>query len=196
MFTMKPVIKYFVLIIISNFIITKNYCQNSISTFDFEGNTKNEKYEFVGKGFTFERGIDGRSLFIQSNNTEFNNVTLQDLSFDGKKSFTVQFWLNSKSKKPSVLISQKEFLNKGILSQKNKGWVLYSSNGTLAWSIGSGKRRLNYERDNGNKMELADGAWHQITMTYKKESSEVRLYQDGQNIGIYNEVLIFLIRIQ
>jgi endonuclease/exonuclease/phosphatase (EEP) superfamily protein YafD len=182
---MKLIIKYLVVIILSNFINISIYGQNNILEFDFEGNTKSENHEFTGKGFTFVDGIDDQSLSIQSGNNEYNYLTLQDLSFDQKASFTIQFWINSKSKKPTVLISQKKFLNKGINAQKNKGWVLYSSNGTLAWSIGSGKRRLNYERDNDDKVRLADGIWHQITMTYNKESSEVRLYQDGKNIAIY-----------
>ena len=71
------------------------------------------------------------------------------------------------------------------MAQKNPGWVLYSSGGTLAWSIGSGDRRINYERDNGEKMPLNDGVWHQITVTYNKEHSEFRLYYDGRNRAIY-----------
>ena len=104
---------------------------------------------------------------------------------DNSKDFTVHFRIKTKSSQPTVLLSQKEFPDKSIKSQKNKGWVLYFSGGTFAWSVGSGDRRLNYERENGDKMPVNDGEWHQITMTYSKDLSEIRLYYDGLNKAIY-----------
>ena len=47
------------------------------------------------------------------------------------------------------------------------------------------ERRINYERDNGEKMPVNDGNWHQITITFSKENSEFRLYYDGHNKAIY-----------
>jgi len=106
-------------------------------------------------------------------------------TLDNSKDFSVQFRIKTNSSEPTVLLSQKLFPDKSISSQKNKGWVLYSSGGTFAWSVGSGDRRLNYERDNGSNMPLDDGKWHQITMTYSRELSEFRLYYDGHNRAIY-----------
>ena len=150
--------------------------------FNFEGNVNSINYQFEGEGYRFVDGIDGQSLSMQPDN---NNLILNDLLIDGTKDFTIQFWIQTSSNKPAVILSQKQFLDKSISSQKNKGWVLYTSGGTFAWSIGSGDRRLHYERENGDKMPLCDGEWHQITMTYKDKLSEVSLYYDGNNKAIY-----------
>lgn len=154
--------------------------QNRLLRFNFEGNLKSKNAEFEGKTYQFSKGIDGLSLSMQANSLALNNLFI-----DGSKDFSLQFWVQTFSDKPTVLLSQKQFLDKSIRSQKNKGWVLYTSGGTFAWSIGSGDRRLNYERANGNKMPLCDGQWHQITMTYSKQRSEVHLYYDGHNKAIY-----------
>jgi exonuclease III len=159
--------------------------KNKPLKFDFNGNTKSEKHEFIGDDFFFEKGLEGQCLSVKQNNT-FNNLKLNTLSLNSNESFSIQFWIKTTSKTPTVFLSQKEFRDKGIMSQKKPGWALYSSGGALGWSIGSGKRRLNYERDNGYKMPLADGKWHQITMTYSKKSSEIRLYFDTKNIAVYN----------
>ncbi len=84
-----------------------------------------------------------------------------------------------------VFVSQKQFKDKSIDSQKNKGWALYSSGGTFGWSVGSGSRRLNYERDNGQIMPINDGKWHLLALTYNKELNEFRLYYDGNNVAIH-----------
>jgi len=84
-----------------------------------------------------------------------------------------------------VILSQKEFSDKGLKSQHKAGWVLYFSNGTWAWNMGSGDRRLTYERENGQIMPLNDGKWHQLTMTYNHLRSEVRLFYDGDNKVLY-----------
>lgn len=152
--------------------------------FKFNSHVKSDHYRFLGKGYTFQEGIDEKSLTISSEEN-FNNLILEDFKLNSNQSFSVQFWVKTTSKKPTVFLSQKQFTDKSILSQKNTGWVLYSSGGTLGWSIGSGNRRLNYERDNGNMMPICDGEWHQITMTYNKVLSETRLYYDAQNIAVY-----------
>ena len=46
-----------------------------------------------------------------------------------------------------LFLSQKTFTNKGFGAQKKAGWALYGSEGTFAWSVGSGDRRINYERE-------------------------------------------------
>ena len=152
--------------------------------FNFDRNTEAKNYTFIGDHFSYEDGLEGQSLSIQPNKG-FSNLELDHMVLDGKQSFSIQFWIKTTSKNPTVFLSQKEFLNKGITAQQNSGWAIYASEGTFAWSIGSGKRRLNYERDNGKKLPINDGVWHQITMTYSKELSEVRLYYDGYNKAIY-----------
>ncbi|GGK45977.1 MULTISPECIES: endonuclease/exonuclease/phosphatase family protein [Flavobacteriaceae] len=182
---MKQIVSIILSLLMSNAVVSQTINNNTPIQFSFNESLNCENYGFKGVNYHFTKGIEGEALFLKSINQEFNNLKLQGLSIDGTTSFTIQFWVNTTSSKPTVLISQKEFKNKGISSQKNKGWVLYNSGGTLGWSIGSGKRRLNYERDNGDKMPLSNGIWHQITMTYEKELSEVRLYYDGLNVAIY-----------
>ncbi len=152
--------------------------------FDFNDNVTYRSFAFEGENIFFTKGIDGQALSVSSN-TNFNHLSLANLPLDGTSDFSIQFWVKTTSDKPTVILSQKGFLNKSIKSQKNPGWAIYSSGGTFAWAIGSGKRRLNYERDNGNKMPLTDGSWHQLTMTYNKELSEIRLYYDGHNKAVY-----------
>ena len=85
-----------------------------------------------------------------------------------------------------VLLSQKNYEDNSLAAQKAPSWVFYMSNGTWAWNMGSGKRRITHERDNGEHMPLNDGRWHQLTMTYDGARSEVRLYYDGHNKVVYN----------
>ena len=90
--------------------------------FDFEGNTNSDNYQFNGDGFSFEKGIDGQCLLIQSNGG-FNSLKLESLPLDGRTSFSVQFWIKTTTKDPTLLLAQKEFANKGISAQKNTGWA-------------------------------------------------------------------------
>lgn len=175
------------LLCMSHFGISQSKLENKNSDslqFSFNDNVKTENYEFKGQDYSFVKGLDGNALSIKAGK-RYNSLKLDNIFLDGKTSFTVQFWVKTKSEKPTVLLSQKEFRDKSIGSQKKAGWVLYSSEGTFAWSIGSGKRRLTYERDNGELMPLNDGDWHQLTMTYDVDLSEAKLYYDGQNKAVY-----------
>ncbi len=129
-------------------------------------------------------GIEGQALALIPDKG-YNNLNIENVSLDGTKNFSIQCWIKTISINPTVFLSQKSFNNKGIDAQKNAGWALYHSEGTFAWNIGSGKRRINYERDNGKMMPVNDGEWHQISITYSKELSEFRLYYDGHNKAIY-----------
>ena len=153
--------------------------------FDFDQHVSSGAYAFSGERIAYTDGIDGQALVLNPDNG-YDNLTLNLASLDGTKDFSVQCWIKTRSTKPTVFLSKKNFSNKGIVAQKNIGWVLYSSGGTFGWSVGSGDRRINYERDNGEKMPINDGEWHQITITYSKEQAEFRLYYDGQNAAIYN----------
>ncbi len=153
--------------------------------FNFESNVKSKNLELIGEGYSFDQGIEGQALYIKSDNG-FVNLNVSDLMLDGTKDFSIQCWIKTDSKNPTVFLSQKDFKSKGITDQKNAGWALYSSGGTFAWSIGSGSRRIKYERDNGKRMPVNDGQWHQLTLTYSKELSQFCLYYDGHNKAIYN----------
>ena len=85
-----------------------------------------------------------------------------------------------------VFLAQKDLVDNSLASQKQAGWVFYTSGGTWAWNMGSGSRRLTYERDNGEHMPLNDGRWHQLTMTYSSHLSEIRLFYDGENRVTYH----------
>ena len=159
--------------------------EKAILQFNFENNIKSKNLKLNGKGYSFVKGVDGQALYIKPENG-YNNLNVSNLILNGTKDFSIQCWIKTTSKNPTALLSQKEFTNKGITAQKNAGWALYSSGGTFAWSIGSGDRRIKYERDNGKKMPVNDGQWHLLTLTYSKELSQFCLYYDGHNKAIYN----------
>jgi exonuclease III len=152
--------------------------------FSFDEKINNERYSFEGRNYDFAIGIEGQALDLKHTKGS-RPLYIDPLPIDTKGNFTIQFWVKTTSQSPTVFISQKDFSNKGMTSQKNKGWALYSAGGTFAWSIGSGERRINYERDNGLKMPITDGEWHQLTMSYNKALKEIRLYYDGINAAIY-----------
>jgi len=153
--------------------------------FDFENNVESKNLKLSEKGYSFVQGVDGQALKIKPD-IGYNNLNVSNQILDGTKDFSIQCWIKTDSKNPTIFLSQKDFANKGITAQKNAGWALYSSGGTFAWSIGSGDRRIKYERDNGKKMPVNDGQWHQLTLTYSKELSQFCLYYDGHNKAIYN----------
>ena len=153
-------------------------------TFDFEKDLKSCNLVFKGDNVQFTKGIKGFAVRLDPKK-EYSQIYLENISLDASKDFTVLFWIKTNSDRPAVFISQKDFKNKSIGEQKNPGWALYSSGGTLAWCIGSGKRRINYERSNGNKMPIDDGKWHQLALTYSQRLTEARLYFDGRNVAIY-----------
>ncbi|MFC2166408.1 endonuclease/exonuclease/phosphatase family protein [Acidobacteriota bacterium] len=159
--------------------------ENAPLQFNFENNVKSKNLELSGKGYSFVQGVEGQALYINPDK-DYNNLTVSNLELNGTKDFSIQCWIKTNSKNPTVFLSQKDFAGKGITNQKNAGWALYSSGGTFAWSIGSGSQRIEYERDNGKKMPVNDGQWHQLTLTYKKELSQFCLYYDGHNKATYN----------
>ena len=163
---------------------TRDTSERPFLMFDFNENVTSGHYKFKGNDFTYAEGIKGKALVFDPEKGN-GHLRLDSLLLDGSKDFSVQFWVKTSSNKPMVFLSNKVFDNKGIIAQKNAGWVLYSSNGTFAWSLGSEDRRINYERDNGDKMPINDGTWHQLTLTYNRASSEYRLYYDGQNTAVY-----------
>jgi len=102
--------------------------------------------------------------------------------------FSVQFWMRTVADAAQrfVVLSKKAPPDNSLASQKLSGWVFSVSGGTWAWNMGSGTRRITYERDNGQHMPLNDGRWHQLTMTYDSAGSVIRLFYDGDNKVSYN----------
>jgi len=140
-------------------------------------------------GTTFTAGLAGSALSMTPGNAP-SLLALESagLPLDPNEDFSVQYWVRTTadSDRRFVLLSHKEFVDNSLASQKQPGWVFYVSDGTWAWSIGSGNRRLSYERDNGERMPVNDGRWHQLTMTYDSALSQVRLFYDGHNKVVYN----------
>ncbi|MEM8889025.1 MAG: endonuclease/exonuclease/phosphatase family protein [Bacteroidota bacterium] len=158
--------------------------QAPVLALDFEGDPMGTQFSWQTNKLDFTKGIAGQALQLRPEKA-YPDLKLSGISLDGSTDFSLSFWMKTTSAKPMVFLSQKRFGNKSIAAQKNPGWVLYSSGGSMGWSIGSGERRINYERDNGNKMPLNDGKWHQLAMTFNKDLREFRLYYDGFHVAAY-----------
>ena len=163
-----------------------------IAEYEFEGNINNAGKTSVkgsiGGKIAFAQGLEGQALRLKSGGSlAYLTFDSQNLPFDRTKDFSVQCWIKTTmdSKKPFVILSQKEYIDNSLASQKKAGWVLYSYGGTWAWTIGSDGRRVTHENENGQHMPLNDGKWHQLTMTYNSAQSVVRLFYDGDNKALY-----------
>jgi exonuclease III len=164
-----------------------------VARFGFDGNVDNAAGTTVdgviGGTLSFVEGLDGQALSLTSVDSPAPlALDNENLPFDRSEDFSVQSWVRTTagSDRRMVVLSQKEFADNSLASQKQSGWVFYISDGTWAWNMGSGARRITYERDNGEHMPLNDGRWHQLTMTYDSARAEVRLFYDGQNKVVYN----------
>lgn len=138
---------------------------------------------------SFTRGLVGDAVRLSTDDSPtFLTLDGNVPSSDRTEDFSAQFWVRTTAgaDQRMVLLSRKQVPDNSLASQKHAGWAYYVSDGTWAWSIGSGGRRLTYERDNGEHMPLNDGRWHQLTMTYDSARAEVRLYYDGHNKVVYN----------
>ncbi len=134
------------------------------------------------------QGLQGSALNLNPTTASKKTLNIDNLPFNQNQDFSLQFWVRTTAdaNQKFTLLSQKLFPDNSLKSQKNKGFVFYHSHGTWAWNIGSGNRRLTYERDNGSRMPLNDGRWHQLAMTYEKQKSTLRLFYDGINWVTYN----------
>jgi len=137
----------------------------------------------------FVRGLDGEALRLRTTSSA-TTLTIDDggLTAGPDQAFSVQCWVRTTAAndRRMVLLSHKHHPDNSLRSQKAPGWAFYLSGGTWAWTLGAGKRRITYERDNGSRMPLNDGRWHQLTMTYDAALGQVWLYYDGRNRAIYS----------
>ena len=162
-----------------------------IALLDFEANSPSASGNklSIDPSLNFTKGLVGKALNL-SRGRAYSSLALSDDVFrlDPKRDFSVQCWVKTapEFKNTAVILSQKNFQDNSLASQKNAGWALYTHGGTWAWNMGSGNRRITHERDNGTYQPLNDGKWHQLTMTYNAERSEIRLFYDGDNKALYN----------
>ena len=159
-----------------------------VALFSFDGTWDAVADASEGGEPSFVDGLDGQALSLRSDGSSFLTIDPDNLPLDNARDFSVQFWTRTDmdSGQQFVLLSHKEFVSNSLPSQKRPGWAFYVSGGTWAWTIGSGTRRITYERDNGRHMPLTDGRWHQLTMTYSGDRGEIRLFYDGENKAIYH----------
>ena len=138
----------------------------------------------------FASGLVQKSLTIGSRELPpLATVRLEEnLKLNTGDDFSIEFWVRTTTNESNrfVVLSKKDILDNSLASHKQKGWAFCVSDGTWAWNIGSGTRRLTYERDNGQHMPINDGRWHQLAMTYDGSASLIRLYFDGANWVTYN----------
>ena len=136
----------------------------------------------------FVQGLSGKAIRFHSEGaaTEVQFAGTQ-LPFRAGQDFSVMFWVRSTASDATrmVLLAHKEIADVSLAAQKQPGWAFSMANGTWAWNLGSGGRRLRYERDNGEHMPLNDGKWHQLAMTYDHQLALVRLFYDGINAASY-----------
>ncbi len=164
-----------------------------VAQFAFEGNAENTagtpiKGAAAGSP-SYSEGLQGRGLELgTADGSVFFTLPAEALPIRVDRDFSVQFWMrtDAESGRRFVLLSTKEFPENNVPAQRGSGWTFYTSYGTWAWTMGSGSRRITYERENGSRMPLNDRLWHQLTMTYSRALSQVRLFYDGVNWVTYN----------
>lgn len=162
--------------------------------FSFDGGTapsRGSANVSVSGNPEFVKGLNGPAIRIPTQpqpGATFLQCTVDEPQLSAERDFSLQFWvrttMNSESK--GVLLTTKNYPDNSLHSQKQPGWVFYVSNGTWAWNVGSGKRRVTYERSNGQYMPINDGRWHQLAMTHSADEDLVRLYFDGKNMVTYH----------
>ena len=165
----------------------------SAETSRFDGTTANAETSGVdgleAGTVSFVSGLAGEALRFEPQDPPASlTLAFDSVPFRADRDFSVEFWMRTEAAPDQrfVVLSQKDFGDNSLASQKNPGWVFFMSGGTWAWSLGSGSRRITYERDNGQHMPLNDGRWHQLAMTYSAERAEVRLFYDGVNWVTYH----------
>lgn len=158
--------------------------------FDFEGNTTatgDTAIQAAGNNLGFAAGVAGKAAHFGAADQP-GSISFAAPAPDPAKDFSISFWVRTTlpAEQSAVLLSQKEFGDRSLASQKSPGWVIYASGGTWAWNMGSGKRRITHEHDRPARMPLNDGKWHQLAMTYDATQAEVRLYYDGDAKAVYH----------
>ena len=162
-----------------------------VARFRFDGNVESATGTRAGEagatGASFVDGLAGQAVSLSPDDAS-TFLTLPLASLGSGSDFSIRFWVRSDadSDRRFVVLSQKKFADNSLASQKTPGWAFYMSGGAWAWTAGAGSRRITYERDNGTRMPLNDGRWHQLAMTHNSALSEIRLFYDGVNWVTYH----------
>ncbi len=159
--------------------------------FSFDGSLENRSqngFSANGTDLKFGKGLGGKALKIQPMRTEATAVVGTEDLFNPQNSFSIEFWIRTtlSPNQHMILLSSKSIDDFSLRSQKKRGWCFGAANGSWSWNIGSGERRLTYYRDNGRAMPVNDGRWHQLAMTFDRQTGLVRLFFDGDNWVTYN----------
>ena len=165
-----------------------------VAQFAFEGNVENlagTPLEGTLAGNpSFSEGLQGQALRLEADDgSVFFSIPAEALPVGVDQDFSVQFWMRTEAESSTTVRAScrpRSIPQNNVPAQRGSGWTFYTSYGTWAWTMGSGSRRITYERENGSRMPLNDGQWHQLTMTYSSALSEVRLFYDGVNWVTYN----------
>lgn len=160
--------------------------------FSFDGNTTpgTGSVDVVVEGDpTYVDGLLGQALSIQGEGpATVLKYAVEKVKSDRLHDFSVLFWVRTTmpSDSRAVVLSTKDLSSNSLKSQKQQGWSFSISQGTWAWNMGSGNRRISYERSNGEFLKVNDGRWHQLGMTHDSSKGLIRLYFDGRNLVTYN----------
>lgn len=137
----------------------------------------------------YVKGLVGEAIRISNPDVaSFLNFSASGCKFGNEHDFSIRFWVRTtmSSDKRCILVSNKAVPDNSLGSQKSKGWAFSFANGTWGWNVGSGNRRVSYDRFNGEYMRINDGRWHQLAMTHEASRGLIRLYFDGRNLVTYN----------
>ena len=138
----------------------------------------------------FLNGLNDQAISVNSQEKATRlKIPVDQWKLDSKRDFSVEFWIRttmSSNKRAVILSTKTDLVDNSMKSQRQKGWTFFISHGTWGWNIGSGNRRVSYERTNGEFFRINNGRWHQLAMTYDSTHGLVRLYFDGQNWVTYN----------
>ena len=77
-------------------------------------------------------------------------------------------------------------LGRSLSTGSLEGWAIATQpNGSWAWNLGDGSRRLDYLPTVG-RQPIADGEWHQLGFALDRDAGVARLYHDGREVAIYD----------
>ncbi|MEC7226227.1 MAG: LamG-like jellyroll fold domain-containing protein, partial [Candidatus Latescibacterota bacterium] len=65
------------------------------------------------------------------------------------------------------------------------GWAIaLQPNGALAWNLGDGTHRLDYQPTASQRID--DGSWHLIAFSVDANTNQAHLYFDGRQVALYS----------
>jgi len=141
---------------------------------------------FAAQQHEFAEGLSGRAIDFSVDAAFRMPLKLKEevqFSYGADQSFAVQVWVKTLPNAP-----QGTFIagNKKDKNEANPGWLIMSDDdGGWSFAISDGKKQYIYQ-PTVERQRINDGIWHQLVFSVNREKSEVWLYFDGVNVGIYN----------